>query len=310
MKGAANAARFEPVMLLFAAGLCIGSIFPLGKLATAQGVPPLLYVGVAAFGATLVLVLISAVAGHSLRPTAATIRYALVAGQLTFAIPWTAVVWTIPHLGSGIPAIVQSTAPIFTLMLVYMLRLEGPNPARLIGLALGLAGTLIILLSRTNGALPSSASPFWYGAALIAPIVLAAGNVFRTTNWPPNQTPLALAAWSLLGATFGIVLSLAVLTAAGVTAWQGHITGQAFVIMAAQGIATGMGYAFFFRLQRVGGPVFVSQLSYVNTAVGLGFAVVLFAERLPQWSWLALSLIIAGVLLVNRTIGTGIVRRG
>lgn len=34
-------ARLEPVLLLFAAGLCIGSIFPLGKLATARGWPRL-----------------------------------------------------------------------------------------------------------------------------------------------------------------------------------------------------------------------------------------------------------------------------
>lgn len=301
-------ARLEPVLLLVAAGLCIGSIFPLGKLATAQGVPPLIYVGAAALGATLVLMLVSAVVGHRLRPTAATIRYALVAGQLTFAIPWSAVVWTIAHLGSGIPAIIQSTAPIFTLMLVYALRLERPNPVRLTGLALGLAGALIILLSRSSGAM-QPASAVWYGVALVAPVVLAIGNVFRTTNWPSGQTPLVLAAWSLLAATVGIALCSLALIGAGVFNWSGGITTEAFIIMVGQGIATGLGYAFFFRLQQVGGPVFVSQLSYVNTAVGLGFAVALFSEQLSRWSWLALGLIVIGVLLVNRTVGADTARR-
>jgi len=299
MTGPANTGRLEPVGLLCAAGLCIGSIFPLGKLATAEGVPPLVYVGAAALGATLVLAAIAKVAGHSLRPTAATIRYALVAGLLTFAIPWTAMVWVVPHLGSGLPAIVQSTAPIFTLMLVYALRLERPSPGRLAGLALGLAGALIILLSRPLGAV-EAVSPIWYGVALVAPIVLAVGNVFRTTNWPAGESPLPLAAWSLLGATFGIGLTALVLVAAGVLEWPA-LSFRAGVIMTGQGLATGLGYAFFFRLQQVGGPVFVSQLSYVNTAVGLGFAVVLFAERLSPWSWLALVLIVIGVLLVNRT---------
>lgn len=112
---------------------------------------------------------------------------------------------------------------------------------------------------------------------------------------------MPLAAWSLLGATLGIAATLAVLAAGGMLEW--HVSGSPYLIMLCQGVATGLGYAFFFRLQQVGGPVFVSQLSYVNTAVGLGFAVTLFAERLSAWSWLALLLIVAGVLLVNRTTG-------
>ena len=66
-------------------------------------------------------------------------------------------------------------------------------------------------------------------------------------------------------------------------------------------MATGIGYAFFFRLQQVGGPVYLSQISYVNTAVGLAFAVLLFGERLNAWIWLAVALVFAGVALVNRT---------
>lgn len=99
------------------------------------------------------------------------------------------------------------------------------------------------------------------------------------------------------------------LIGAGVFNWSGGITTEAFIIMVGQGIATGLGYAFFFRLQQVGGPVFVSQLSYVNTAVGLGFAVALFSEQLSRWSWLALGLIVIGVLLVNRTVGADTARR-
>jgi drug/metabolite transporter (DMT)-like permease len=306
MSASKNIGRLEPVALLFAAGLCIGSIFPLGKLATALGVPPLAYVGVTALEATLVLALASLVAGQSLRPDAKTVRYALVAGQLTFAIPWTAVVWVIPHLGSGLPAIVQSTAPIFTLILVYGLRMERPVAGRLAGLALGLAGTLVILLSRPLGPV-QQAPPYWYAAAFIAPVVLAGGNVFRTVNWPAGQRPLPLAAWSLLAAALGVGLAFAALVGLGVMDWPRAAPGAA-IIMLCQGVATGLGYALFFRLQQVGGPVFVSQLSYVNTAVGLGFAVVLFSERLTSWSWLALALIIIGVLLVNQTIGRAAAR--
>ncbi|MEO5321880.1 EamA family transporter [Mesorhizobium sp. CC13] len=71
-------------------------------------------------------------------------------------------------------------------------------------------------------------------------------------------------------------------------------------LIAIQCVATGVGYGLFFRLQQVGGPVYVSQMSYVNTAVGVGFGVLLFGESLSLWIWLALALIVTGVLLVNR----------
>jgi drug/metabolite transporter (DMT)-like permease len=68
-----------------------------------------------------------------------------------------------------------------------------------------------------------------------------------------------------------------------------------------QSLATGFGYAFFFRLQQVGGPIYLSRISYVNTAVGVAFAVLLFAKHLSASIWLATALVFAGVALVNRT---------
>src|SRR5215207_9825664 len=95
--------RIEPILLLLAAGCCIGLIFPLGKVAGGLGVPPLLYAGMSAAGASLVLLLITWATGARPVPSSAVVRYALVAGQLTFAIPFGTLVLVIPHLGSAIP---------------------------------------------------------------------------------------------------------------------------------------------------------------------------------------------------------------
>ena len=64
-----------------------------------------------------------------------------------------------------------------------------------------------------------------------------------------------------------------------------------------------MSASFFFRLQQIGGPVYLSQISYANTGVGVAFAVLLFGERLSLWIWLAVALGFAGVAIVNRTRG-------
>ncbi|MEO5321878.1 DMT family transporter [Mesorhizobium sp. CC13] len=292
-------ARLEPVLLLFGAGICIGSIFPLGKIAVAAGIPSLVYVGATAAGAGVVLTAIARLAGHSLRPDRAILRYAAIAGLLTFAIPWTAVVTVMPHLGAGIPAIIQSLAPIATLAIVYALALEKPNVPRLVGLGIGMIGTLVILFAR-NGGGGAHAPFYWYLAALITPVVLAAGNVYRTTHWPKGKHPLPLAAWTLAAAALGIAVTLSLFIVTGAMPGFAAALANGWHLIAMQCVATGVGYGLFFRLQQVGGPVYVSQMSYVNTAVGVGFGVMLFAESLSLWIWLALALIVIGVLLVNR----------
>ncbi len=161
--------RAEPVALLFAAGFCIGLIFPLGKIAGSLGLAPLVFAGASAAGASLVLAAITIAFGGRLVLDRRTAVYAAVAGQLTFAIPFGTLVAVIPHLGSGIPAILQSLAPIVTLAIVLAIGLERPNAMRALGLASGLAGALIILVGRNAGALDVDAPFGWYLAALVTP---------------------------------------------------------------------------------------------------------------------------------------------
>jgi drug/metabolite transporter (DMT)-like permease len=301
MSLALNWRRIEPVVMLFAAGFCIGLIFPFGKLAGGLGIQPLVFAGASAAGASLVLGLIATLLGDTIVLDRQTAIYAGIAGQLTFAIPFGTLVAVIPHLGSGIPAILQSLAPIITLAIVYAIGLERANPLRTAGLATGLAGALIILFSRHAGALEVHAPFGWYIAALVTPAALAAGNVYRTTSWPKAYGPLPLATLTLAAATAGIVLVLILEWLAGSSIEIAPALSRGWWLIAMQSAATGVGYAFFFRLQQVGGPVYLSQISYVNTAVGVAFAVLLFAERLSLWLWLAAALVFAGVALVNRT---------
>ncbi len=295
-----NWRRVEPVLLLFAAGFFIGLIFPLGRMAGEAGIPPLVFAGLAAAGAALVLAVVTLASGQGLSLDRRTLVYALVAGQLTFAIPFGMLVVVIPHLGSGIPAILQSLAPVLTLAIVLAIGLERWNVMRAVGLATGVAGALVILVSRNADALDTAAGIGWYLAALVTPVALAAGNVYRTTHWPNGRGVLPLATLTLAAAALGLGSAVAVDAAvSGAPALHGLAGG--WWLVAAQALATGIGYAFFFRLQQVGGPVYLSQISYVNTGVGVAFAVLLFGERLSLWVWLAVALVFAGVAIVNRT---------
>lgn len=292
--------RAEPVLLLLAAGFCIGLIFPLGRLAGEAGIQPLLFAWLAAAGAAAVLAIVAMVSGEGLWPDRRTVLYAVVAGQLTFAIPFGMLVVVIPHLGSGTPAILQSLAPVLTLAIVLAIGLERWSLFRSMGLASGMAGALVILVGRNAGTLDVDAGIGWYVAALVTPAALAAGNVYRTTSWPEGRGALPLATWTLAAAALGLGIAVAIDAAVSGTVALDGLRGGWWLV-GAQALATGVGYAFFFRLQQVGGPVFLSQISYVNTGVGVAFAVLLFDERLSLWVWLAVALVFAGVAIVNRS---------
>ena len=58
-------------------------------------------------------------------------------------------------------------------------------------------------------------------------------------------------------------------------------------------------FAFFFRLQAVGGPVYLSQIGYVAAAVGLVAGTLYMGERYQALTWLGALVIVAGVVMTT-----------
>ena len=106
---------------------------------------------------------------------------------------------------------------------------------------------------------------------------------------------------TLLAAAWGLLLLAGLFQLTGLTGPALAGLGTGWMLILLQSLVTGIGYAFFFRLQQVGGPVYLSQISYVNTGVGVIFAVLAFRESLPVAAWLAIPLIFAGIALVTLT---------
>lgn len=292
-----TATRLELVALLFAAGLGIGLVFPLSKLASISGISPLAYIGWSALGASVVLFLLAWLTGSSVRFKAPNVRYAMVAGALTYAIPFGTLAFVVGRLGSGIPAIFQSLTPLFTLALVSLLRMERLGGFRIAGLILGFAGVLLIILWRDPLAL-EEASAVWFAAALVTPLALACGNIYRSYAWPVGEKPVTLAAMTFAAAallTLGLQGFLDFGEANRIT-----LVREAWPVIAGQSLASGLGYFLFFRLQQAGGPIYLSQISYVNTAVGVVSAAIFFGEPIGAATILAVVLIFAGIALVNR----------
>lgn len=281
----------RPLVLLLVTGLAFGCNFPLGKLAVAAGVNPALWGAVICLGAGTSVAVAAALfeeRGH----VEGLYRYAAISSVISNVIPLALTFAAIPHIGSGLAAIMVATSPVTTAILSMVFRVRAPSLLGLAGIAVGLAGAVTIIIAR-NAGFAAEESRWLFLAALI-PVFLGAGNVYRTVGWPQGAGPMRL----------GSIINLAAVLPLLALAWAVgglHPAPLAAVpgIVAAQLLASTVMYLTFFRLQAVGGPTYLSQIGYVAAAVGVGVGVWVLGERYPATVWIGIAIVAAGIAVTT-----------
>ena len=279
----------RPLLLLLGTGAALGLNFPLGKLAMAAGITPALWAAVISAGAGLVMLFIVAVTERKDLSRTSTLYFAIVSSFLSYVVPSVLTYTVIPKIGSGLAAIMFALSPVVTALLSLLLRVRPPSLISVFGIVVGLAGAGIIIFSR-NTDFSAAAAP-WILMALLIPLFLGAGNVFRTMAWPFGASPRKLAAHTNLAA----VPFLAVL----VYGQTGTIDVMPLAtipeLVALQLVVSTIMFLMFFRLQQVGGPTYLSQIGYVAAAVGVVIGVFYFGEIYPPNVWAGAAIIAVGI---------------
>lgn len=280
--------------LLLVTGTLLGAIPPLGKLATQAGIAPTTWSFVISFGAGTILLAVLLWRDGAIRPTVAKLRYFAITATVSYAIPNVLMFSVIPHLGAGYASIMFTLSPILTVGLSILLGVRRPNALGIFGIVVGFIGAVIVASTRGQAGQPAGA--IWVGLGLLIPVSLAAGNIYRTSSWPAATSPLELAAGSHLAAA---ALLLVALFAVGEADDLGRLAEIPLLVALQVAAATAM-FAFFFRLQLVGGPVYLSQIGYVGAAVGLLVGIGLLGERYALATWIGAILIAAGVIVTTK----------
>lgn len=275
----------NPFFLLVGTGLTLGAISPLGKLALQANIDPFLWVAMFLLVSGLLLLWLSR--RESWR-RGDLLGFGVGAGIFANVIPNSILLLAIPHIGSGLGGLMFALSPVITAVLSIALKVRPPNQALLVAVALGFAGAALIVTGRNSLALPTA--PNWLLIALLMPISLAIGNVFRTACWPKDTKPMqAGAAANLLSVPPLLALS----------AWHGGLDLSPIIAhwpLAVLQWAASIGmYLLFFRLQWVGGPTYLSQIGYFAAAVGLAVGTLVFGESYPALVWIGAALILAGI---------------
>jgi drug/metabolite transporter (DMT)-like permease len=280
--------------LLVVTGGLLGLTLPFGKLATAAGVPAMVWAFVISLGAGGVLLCVLLARGERIRFTPHKLRYFFVTAAVSYAAPNLLMFSAIPHLGAGYTGIMFTLSPVITLVFSILLRVRRPNMLGILGIAVGFVGAVMVAVTRGEAGQPADLS--WVVMGLLIPVSLAAGNIYRTVDWPEGTGPIELAVGSHLASA--TLLLVGILALFGIKAFV-PLGGVPLVIVAQVASASAM-FAFFFRLQAVGGPVYLSQIGYVAAAVGLFAGTIFLGEHYQLLTWVGAVIITAGVFITTR----------
>ncbi|MBI2255117.1 MAG: DMT family transporter [Proteobacteria bacterium] len=284
------AQRLLALRLLLSTGILLGLNAPLGKLAREGGISAAGWSFAIAGGGALVLLAIILLRRQPVHLNRRHLRYYFGTALLSYVIPNLVIYAAIPHLGAGMTAIYFTLSPIMTLSLSIMLGTRRPGALGIFGILLGCVGALIVVFSKGQVGRPADLT--WALAALVIPLSLAVGNIYRTIDWPEGGAPLVLAMGSNAAAAFFLIIAALILDGslpfAALAASPGLVAAQV-------AIAASM-FALFFRLQVAGGPVYLSQIGYVAAATALIIGTFFLGEHYGLATWGGALVIVAGVI--------------
>ena len=290
-----------PAALLITGGL-LGLNLNTAKFAIGSGLAPASFLLLSILGAAILLFVLTGLLRQAPALSRPNLRYGFVSGLLSVAAPNTILFLALPHVGAGFVSLLGALPPLGTYALALLFRLEPPRWLRALGVAAGIAGAVLLGLSRAGAA---TADPGWVLVSLSVPVIVACGNIYRTMRWPPGATALQLAPLMLAGSVLWIGAYVAGFESA---ALPGTLAlGLGTLILPLQVVIVALMYVMYFVLQRIAGPVYFSQIGSVGAIVGVAIAVAWFGETLPAGTALAAFFIALGVAGV--TLGQFLARR-
>lgn len=300
-------AGLVPVACLLTVGALLGLSTNLVKVAANRGMNPLTLLTWSVAGAALVVSGANALAGRRPRPGRRYTEYAVIAGLIGVVAPNLLMYAAVPRVGAGFVTLSIAFPPLLTYLGALALRMERFDRIRAAGVGVALAGATYMAFMKVSA--PDAPVP-WIAATMLAPVILAVGNIYRTARWPAGATPEELVPGVLLAA--GAALFAVGAVAGFPLALRRHEPLDIVLVVVQTGLLSGQ-YVLYFVLQKRGGPVLMSLLGSVAAVVGVPTSVLLLGEAPPAGLAPGGILITIGIVLLVRipagpALDTGAVR--
>jgi len=265
-------------------GLVWGSSFLWIKLALAEVSPVVLVMFRTGF-AFLGLLVVSFI----LKPriTRKDLWKYLVLGLFNVAIPFVLISWAETHISSGMAAILNSTVPLFTIVLAPFFLVEEKFTLRtLAGLVIGFGGVVVLASNELSG--NDALGGLGVVGMLTAAVLYAGSGIFARISTRGMRADAQ--AVGQMGAAFAFILPTTLIVESPLHLPTLPLTLTALIWLGIMGSC--LSTLVWFSLLNSVGPTRTSMTTYMFPLVGvlLGW---IFLKEIPDW-----RLVVGGILVI------------
>ncbi|RFA18189.1 EamA family transporter [Subtercola boreus] len=244
----------------------------------------------------LTLGLITLVGRHRLPREPRVYLHFLVLGTVGCVVPFLCFAWAEQYVSSGLASIYNSVTPIMTaIMSTVAFRVERLNGNQFLGIALGVAGTVVIISPWSYAALTGNL--VGQLACLLASICY--GFTFAYTRRFLSGRAIAGVPFAFLQIGMGAVVILLLTPVVAVSAFTLTLPIAAS-LLALGALGTGLVYVWNINVLRSWGPTSASTVTYITPVIGVILGVLVLGERFGWNAPLGAALVLLGILLTQK----------
>ena len=235
------------------------------------------------------------------RMAPARLKWLALSGTVGTLIPAFLFAYAETRLASGLAGVLNALTAVFALLIGVFFG-QKLTAARVLGIGLGLAGTLVLMLLGGSGEVagPRGAGNAWYGLYIVAATVGYGLSVNVIKYRLHGLTPVAVTSL-LLGIIGGPALAFLLLGTGflhKLAAVPGAWAAFGYTALLAT-LSTAVATLLFNRLVQQSTTLFASSSTYLIPIVALAWGA-LDGEAFNHWHALGMAVILAGVWVIHR----------
>jgi drug/metabolite transporter (DMT)-like permease len=228
-------------------------------------------------------------------PDRRTWQALLILGITNTALPFVLISWAEQHIDSAVAAILNSSMPLFTLVIAHFTVADDKmNMQKVIGVLVGFLGVVVLTARDLGGDVRMN---LLAQAAMITAVLCYAGSTVFARRNTANISP--------------VVRALIPLLSADAVIWIGALALESPIILPNLPITWGallwlgvigscIAYLLYYFILHTAGPTRLSMVTYMFPVVGVTLGVLLLNERLDISLILGALLVLVSLVIVSR----------
>jgi drug/metabolite transporter (DMT)-like permease len=228
-----------------------------------------------------------------------TLLTLVVIGIGNVVAPFMLITWGEQSVSSGMTAVLQSTAALFTLVVAHFAFAdERINLNKIIGLILGFVGVVVLFSGELTGGSTTDTGIERHLAIVLASLCYA---IFTTLGRKVIQgkiEPVAVAFTTMAVASI-VTAPFAIFSPSSFTPLNTLSTNVLFAVVILGLLNTFVAYLFFYYIVRELGASRASMVTYIIPPVGVTLGALLLQEVVASTLLLGAALIFSGIAIVN-----------